>query len=75
MNANHRVCDPMMIRFRFLLIRFLYAAALLEPPLPGPYLRTYLRSCNAGGGCFGIVRFAFLFLQSKFAPASEFSLA
>ena len=30
----------MMIRFRFLLIRFLYAAALLGPPLPGPYLLT-----------------------------------
>jgi hypothetical protein len=38
--ANHRVCDPMMIRFRSLLIRFLYAAALLGPPLPGPYLLT-----------------------------------
>jgi hypothetical protein len=41
----------MMIRFRSLLIRFLYAAALLGPPLPGPYLRTYLRAamqrCNA----------------------------
>ena len=24
-----------------------YAAALLGPPLPGPYLRTYLRSCDA----------------------------
>ena len=23
-----------------------YAAALLGPPLPGPYLRTYLRSCD-----------------------------
>ena len=31
--ANHRACDTMLIRFRFLLIRFLYAAALLGPPL------------------------------------------
>ena len=30
----------MMIRFRSLLIRFLYAAAFLGPPLPGPYLLT-----------------------------------
>ena len=38
--TNHRVCDPIVIRFRSLLIRFLYAAALLGPPLPGPYLLT-----------------------------------
>ena len=57
--ANHRVGDPMIIRFRFLLDS-LYAAALLGPPLPGPYLLTqrpcldlrcqaltYLRSCDA----------------------------
>ena len=37
--ANHRVGDPMIIRFRFLLDS-LYAAALLGPPLPGPYLLT-----------------------------------
>ena len=30
----------MLIRFSSLLIRFLYAAALLGPPLPGPYLLT-----------------------------------
>ena len=54
--ANHRVCDPMIIRFRFLLDSLrsglawtsaarpllTYAAALLGPPLPGPYLLTYL---------------------------------
>ena len=40
MSADHGVGDPMMIRFKSLLIRFLYAAALLGPPLPGPYLLT-----------------------------------
>ena len=56
-----------------------YAAALLGPPLPGPYLRTYLRSCDARQSrqsltqwMFRIVPiFAFLFLWSKFL-ASDF---
>ena len=58
----------MLIRFSSLLIRFLYAAALLGPPLPGPYLRTYyVDACTAVSGCFGSIRYyVFLFLWSKF---------
>ena len=36
-STNHRVCDPMMIRFRSLTVLY-FAAALLGPPLPGPLL-------------------------------------
>ena len=85
-SANHLVYDAITSRLSCLLVFFFYAAALLGPPLPGPYLLTQrpcldLRcqaltyvltsSCHAPRGCFGSFRFAFLFLQTKFL-ASDF---
>jgi hypothetical protein len=90
-NQIHSWLKPSRVRFdndsiQISLNSILYAAALLGPPLPGPYLLTQrpcldLRcqaltyvltsSCHAPRGCFGSFRFAFLFLQTKFL-ASDF---
>ena len=62
----------MLIRFSSLLIRFLYAAALLGPPLPGPYLRTYyVDACTAVSGCFDSL--CFFVSEPKFL-GSDFNL-
>ena len=46
-----------------------YAAALLGPPLPGPYLRTYyVDACTAVPGCFKSIRYVFLFLNPNSWP-------
>ena len=74
-NQIHSWRKPSRVRFdndsiQISLNSILYAAALLGPPLPGPYLRTYFE-LPSPRGCFGSFRFAFLFLQTKFL-ASDF---
>ena len=47
-SANHLVYDAIISRFSCLLFFFFYAAALLGPPLPGPYLLTYSLTYSLG---------------------------
>ena len=80
-NQIHSWRKPSRVRFdndsiQISLNSILYAAALLGPPLPGPYLRTYLRSCDARQSrqsltqwMFRIVRFLlFCFCGQHFWP-------